>query len=267
MRALTLSILLFAPVSEPADLKPETVREFGVYMADADRQMKARETGGQPFLWSAAESGRWKRLLAEGVLVAPTRESPAHEIERGLVHDWTGAVWIPGAKAEHALKILRDVNSHPRIYAPETLAARRISGSENEFRSSLRTLKKKVITAVLDYEFQTTYRELGPGRWQGVVRSTRIVEVEDYGEPNERQKPEGTGFGFLWRLNSWWNVQERNGGVVMELRSISLTRDIPFGFSWAIKPMVTSMPRETIESTLTKTRAAVLETARQGAGR
>jgi hypothetical protein len=199
--------------------------------------------------------------------VSPTNESPSQDIEDGLIHDWTGSIFVPGAKAEHALRILRDVAGHKRIYAPDTVDSRLISGSGNEFRSSLRTYKKKVIAAVLDYEFQTVYRELAPGRWQGVVRSVRIVEVDNYGKPDERQLPEGTGFGFLWRLNSWWHVEERDGGVAMELRSISLTRDIPFIVSWAVKPMVTSMPKETLEVTLGKTRAAVLAVARQGAAR
>ncbi len=267
MIPLILSLLLFSPAGADAGLKPETLKEFSAYMANADREMQARASGAQPFLWSAADASRWKRLLADGVLVSPTRESASQDVEGGLIHDWTGAVFVPGAKAEHALRILQDVSSHPRIYAPETVAARKLSGNGNEFRSSLRTVKKKVITAVLDYEFHTVYRELAPGRWQGTIRSTRIVEVDDFGSPGERQKPEGTGFGFLWRLNSWWHVEERGGGVVMELRSISLTRDIPLVLSWAIKPMVTSLPKDTLESNLGKTRAAVLAVSRQGAAR
>lgn len=267
MSLLLAFLLLWQPSAFAAELKPETVRQFDAYMAQASSQMQARAEGRGSFLWSASSQERWKTLKSDGVLVSPTNESPSQDVRYGLIHDWTGAVFIPGAKAQHALLVLEDVNNHPRIYAPETLAARKLSGGANEFRSSLRTLKKKVVTAVLDYEFQTVYRELAPGRWQGVVRSTKIVEVENFGEKDERQKPEGSGFGFLWRLNSWWHVEERDGGVAMELRSVSLTRDIPLGLSWAIKPMVTSMPRETLESTLGKTRAAVRALSRQGAAR
>lgn len=264
MKAIILSVLLVAPAPELADLKPETVREFSAYMAEADRQMASRAKGPETFLWSASDPARLKQLVARGVLVSPTGKEPSVEIKHGMVHDWTGAIYVPGAKAAHALRILQEVENHKKIYAPETVDSKLVSrDGKGGFTSTMRTVKKKVITAVLDYEFKTVYRELNPGRWQGVVRSTRIVEVENHGEASERQKPEGTGFGFLWRLNSWWNVEERNGGVVMELRSISLTRDIPFGLGWAIKPMVTSLPRETLESTLGKTRAAVLQATRQ----
>ena len=267
MSLLILGLLLATTPVLSADLKPETVKAFNAYMADADAQMQARATGAKPFLWSASNDARWKQLKAEGVLVSPTFESPSHDVESGLVHDWTGAIFIPGAKVEQALRILQDVDDHKRIYAPDTVDSRMISRNGNEFRSSMRTYKKKVLTSVLDYEFHTVYTQLAPGRWRGRIRSTRIVEVEDYKTPQERQKPEGTGMGFLWRLNSWWHVEERDGGVVMELRSISLTRDIPFGLSWAIKPTVTSLPRETLESNLGKTRAAVMALSNQGAAR
>ena len=131
----------------------------------------------------------------------------------------------------------------------------------------MRTVKKKFLTAVLDYEFKTVYRELKPGRWQGVVRSTHIWEVDNYGRKDEQRKPEGNDSGFLWRLNSWWHVEEINGGVVMELRSVSLTRDIPGLVSFMIKPFVTSLPEETLETTLGKTRSAVLAVASQANGR
>ncbi len=267
MTLLILGLLLAATPSFSVDLKPETVKEFNAYMADAESQMQARASGAQPFLWSASNDARWKRLRAEGVLVSPTYESPSRDVEGGMVHDWTGAIFIPGAKAEQALRILQDVDNHKRIYAPDTVDSKMISRNGNEFRSSMRTYKKKVLAAILDYEFHTVYTQLAPGRWRGAIRSTRIVEVEDYKTPRERQKPEGKGMGFLWRLNSWWHVEERDGGVVMELRSISLTRDIPFGLSWAIKPTVTSLPRDTLESNLGKTRAAVMTLSNHGAGR
>lgn len=268
MTILLLSLLLPPHGVESADLKPRTLQEFDAYMAEANGQMSARASGSQPFLWSTSDPARLGQLKSRGVLVSPTRKEPSTDIDNGLVHDWTGAVYVPGAKAAHALRILQDIDSHKRIYAPDTVDSRLVSRTgPGSFTSTMRTVKKKVIAVVLDYEFTTVYRELKPGRWQGAVRSTRIFEVDNYGEPGERRKPEGTGFGFLWRLNSWWHVEEISGGVVMELRSVSLTRDIPGILSWAIKPMVTSLPKETLETTLGKTRTAVLSLSRQDSAR
>ncbi|MBA3974699.1 MAG: hypothetical protein C0504_10855 [Candidatus Solibacter sp.] len=267
MSWLLLSVLLAQGGAGDIDLAPRTVKEFEAFMDVAGRQMSARASGSQPFLWSASNPDRLAQLKARGVLVSPTNHEPATEIHHGLVHDWTGAIFVPGAKAAHALRILQDIDSHKRIYAPDTVDSRLISrDGGGGFTSSMRTVKKRVITVALDYEFSTAYRELKPGRWQGAVRSTRILEVDNLGQPDERRKPEGTGFGFLWRLNSWWHVEEIEGGVVMELRSVSLTRGVPGLLSWAIKPLVTSLPKETLEITLGKTRSAVLGHARQSPG-
>ena len=60
--------------------------------------------------------------------------------------------------------------------------------------------------------------------------------------------------GFLWRLDTYWSWEERDGGVYVQVESISLTRAIPVGLGWAIGPFVESVPRELLEFTL---RAAV----------
>ena len=38
---------------------------------------------------------------------------------------------------------------------------------------------------------------------------------------------------------------------------MSLTRDLPFGLGWIVRPFVTGVPRETLEFTLSSVRAGV----------
>jgi hypothetical protein len=45
--------------------------------------------------------------------------------------------------------------------------------------------------------------------------------------------------------------------VYVQCESISLTRGIPFGVGWIVRPFVTSIPRETLEFTLETTRKAL----------
>ena len=86
--------------------------------------------------------------------------------------------------------------------------------------------------------------------------ATRIAEVVNPAQPDEHEKPVGHDGGFLWRLNSYWRFEEKDGGVYVEVESISLTRDIPMGLGWLIKPFVTSIPRESLQMTLGSTRSA-----------
>ena len=92
------------------------------------------------------------------------------------------------------------------------------------------------------------------------IYSTRIAQVENAGEPDERELPVGRDGGYLWRLNTYWRLLERDGGTYVQCESISLTRGIPFGFGWMIKPFVTSIPRESLEFTLNTTRKALAVT-------
>jgi len=52
-------------------------------------------------------------------------------------------------------------------------------------------------------------------------------------------------------------MQEGDGGVYVQSEVASLTRDIPTGLGWMIKPFVTGIPKETLKFTLEATRKAV----------
>jgi hypothetical protein len=55
---------------------------------------------------------------------------------------------------------------------------------------------------------------------------------------------------------------QRDGGTYVQCESISLTRGIPFGFAWMIRPFVTGIPRESLEFTLNTTRKTLGGTPR-----
>ena len=85
----------------------------------------------------------------------------------------------------------------------------------------------------------------------------RIAEVQNAGSPKETVLPPDTGYGFLWRLGSYWRFQERDHGVNLECRAISLTRDVPFGLGWIIEPIIQKLPKESLIKTLESTRQGV----------
>jgi galactose mutarotase-like enzyme len=84
-------------------------------------------------------------------------------------------------------------------------------------------------------------------------RSTQISEIAAAGTASERALSAGEEHGFLWRLNTYWSYEERDGGLYMQIESVSLTRSIPLGLGWAIGPFVEKVPRESLEFTLDST--------------
>jgi hypothetical protein len=121
----------------------------------------------------------------------------------------------------------------------------------------LRLLKKQIITVVLDTEHDVQYEKLGEKSWRSVSKTTRISEVDNAGQPDEKVLPAGTGNGFLWRLYSYWRFVERDGGTWIECQAISLTRDVPTGLGWIVSPVIKNLPRNSLQNTFLATRKAL----------
>jgi hypothetical protein len=236
-----------------AELKPKTVEAFDRYIRDTELRLAASKV----FLWADQSADRARRVKAGEVLVEPFRGQAVTPVPGGLVHDWVASVFIPGATLERTLGMVRDYGHHQDIYKPEVIGSRVISHTGNDFHIYLRLLKKKVITVVLNSEHDVKYTPLDKTRWRSVSRATKIAEVENAGKPEEREKPPGTGEGFLWKLNSYWRFEERDGGTWLECEAISLTRDVPTGLGWLIEPIIRDLPKESLANTLRSTRAAL----------
>jgi hypothetical protein len=107
--------------------------------------------------------------------------------------------------------------------------------------------------------FDVRYAMPGPTRAVSQSYSTRIAEVENPDEPNEHELPVGNDHGYLWRLDNYWRVEEKDGGAYVQVESIALTRRIPTLVAWLVNPLVRSIPRSVLSSLLTATREAVLK--------
>jgi len=156
---------------------------------------------------------------------------------------------------------LQDYDNQAKYYAPDVERSRLESRNGNEFHVFLRFRRHEVVTVVLDTEHTVNYYRDSPTKARSRSSATRIVQVEDAGKPGEREKPLGEDDGFLWRMETWWRLQERDGGVYVQNEVVSLTRDIPTGLGWLVEPFITNIPRESLEFTLRATRKAVLSKA------
>jgi hypothetical protein len=247
-----------AQTASVVQLKPQTVQAFDTHVRDAEAEMERTLHGNGPFLWCDLIPERAQKIR-QGHIVAQfwSGRGPV-KVPSGLIHDWIGAVFIPGTTVEETLALIQDYDNHKNIYKPEVIDSALKSHEGNDFKIYLRLLKKKIITVVLDTDHDVHYLSLDRTRWFCRSQTTRIAEVEDAGSPKERVLPPDTGYGFLWRLYSYWRFQENDSGVYAECRAISLTRDVPFGLGWIIEPIIQNLPRESLINTLEATRQALL---------
>ncbi|MGB9256344.1 MAG: hypothetical protein WCC25_16015 [Candidatus Korobacteraceae bacterium] len=251
-------------------LKPRTLEAFEEYIREAEAAMQPSLKGDSAFLWSDTDHQRAQQVR-HGKIVAQlwAGDGPV-KLPNGLIHDWTGAVFVPNATVDQTLTLVQNYDNHKNIYQPEVIDSRLISHDGNDFKIFLRLLKKKIITVVLDTDHDVHYSEVAPGRWFCRSYTTRIVVVEDIGTEKEHELGLDTGYGFLWRLYSYWKFDEKRDerrtsaaaahGVYIECRAISLTRDIPYGLGWIIDPIIRKLPQESLIHTLECTRKA-LQTA------
>ena len=244
-----------------ADLKPATVVAYEKYVSQREKAIARDRLQAPRFLWLEQSPERLRQARAGQVVIDDWEGGPSRDIPDGMIQDWIGGIFIPGATLAQTLALVQDYDNHRRYYAPEVIDSRLIERNGDLFRIHLRVLKKKVITAVLDTEHEVRYFTLNEHRAHSRSASTRIVEIDDFGESTQRELPPGDDHGFLWRWNSYWRFDQRDGGVYVECESISLSRDIPFGLSFVVEPIIRSLPRESLRNTLENTRRAVIALA------
>jgi hypothetical protein len=254
----------------PAKLHAETVAAFDRYEHLTEERNDTELQRGSGLLWVDAlpES---QRTVAYAAL--KRGEVQIHQLNTldngkpmvcpgGLIHHWVGVVLIPGAKLDEVLAVLQDYDHQSTFYAPDVERSRIESQEGDHFRVFLRFRRHKVITVVLNTEHDVHYFRDAPGRAHSRSSAVRIAEVENPGKSDEREKSPGDDGGYLWRMETWWRMEERDDGVYVQSEVASLTRDIPTGLGWLVGPFVTSIPKETLLFTLESTRRAVVAGAK-----
>ncbi|MGB7189890.1 MAG: hypothetical protein WBD10_07130, partial [Acidobacteriaceae bacterium] len=174
-----------------------------------------------------------------------------------LLHDWRGTAFAPGATAADFVRLMKDFRSYPRIFAPQVLHARVLAQHGDHFQVEMRIRQHHVITVVLDATYNVTFTRLDARRGTSVSRSVRIDEIGSPGTPNEHALKPSEAHGFLWQMNTYWSYEQHDGGLYIQVESVSLTRSIPRGLGWAVGPFVESIPRESLEFTLRSVRNAL----------
>ncbi|HEV2444620.1 MAG TPA: hypothetical protein VGS58_01805 [Candidatus Sulfopaludibacter sp.] len=257
--ALVLALRTAAQAQAPAagSASPEALRDYTAYLRVMESRMDAAVQERDGFLWANTPERR-AQVRAAGVLCEPRNARGDVRVTKGLIHDWVGSSFIPGAAMEQVLAPIQDYDHHKNSYRPVVIDSRTLEHQGNDYKVRLRLVKRKIIRVVVDVDSEVHYRPLANGDWQSRAHGTRIVEIADAGGPNERALPPSDDHGFLWRLDTYWLFRQRDGGVYVECEAVSLSRAIPAALAWLIEPIVRSLPKDELVQTLTSTRALVL---------
>jgi hypothetical protein len=257
---LTALFLLAAPRCAAADPSPAAVTGFNTYIAQLESRLARQHNSEDGFLapFDAA------RVRGGEVIVERLTPASGATFSGALLYHWRGTAFAPGATAGDLERLLRDYSRYPQVYAPQVMKARVMAQDGNHFQTVLRVSQKHVITAVLDTTYDVQFYSAAAAddaslgrRGYSISHSTRVDEIESPGTANEKALDANHEHGFLWRLNTYWSWEERDGGLYMQIETVSLTRSIPTGLGWAIGPFINSIPRESLDFTLRATANAL----------
>jgi hypothetical protein len=255
------SLLLIAgPDVALADAAPGAIAGFEAYRVNVEARLVAQHRSwsnpGRGFLAPCADSpaaveGRLRRgdLIIERIALDEGAARRAAS-SGALLHHWRGTAFVPGMKVADFLKVMRDFDRYPQSFAPQIERARVLTHEGDRFDVSMRIRQKHVITVVMDTDYTIEFTQLDSTHGYSISHSTRVAEIASPGTGAEHALSASEEHGFLWRLNTYWSYEERDGGLYLQIEAVSLTRAIPTGLGWVIGPYVESIPRESMEFTL-----------------
>jgi len=259
LRALMVMLVcgssLIAPtLSRGAELKQDTLVYWDAYLDGARPQIDSQK----PFLWVDQKPERLQRVRDGEILVISSGKENPKPVDSGLIHDWTGAAFLPGARVEDVLSAVRDYGNYKEYYKPTVVDSRMLSRYGPCEKYSMRVVNKEVVAeTALDMEYETCYSKIDDRRWYSVTHTTRVQELRHYGRANEQELPPDHGSGFIWRLYSVARYEERDGGTYVEVEAIVLSRDIPTALRWVVNPIVRRVSRNSMLLSLQETKDAV----------
>lgn len=257
LRAISwlLLIILIVVNANCAQGEPtaEAVSAFNTYVHALEARLGKQHQSVDNFFSPPLTPQTEKRLQQGELIIEPVTPLTGSALPGALLHDWRGTAFAPGAKAADFERLMKNISGYPQHYAPQVLEAKLLSQQGDHLQALLRVRQKHVLTVVLDTTYDITFGRLDAQHGYSISRSIKIAEIESPGTSAERALDPKQDHGFLWRLNTYWSYEERDGGLYLQIESVSLTRSVPAGLNWIISPFIQKIPRESLEFTLRAT--------------
>jgi hypothetical protein len=241
------ALLLLLVTAHPLSAEPSAaaVSAFNAYTTAVESRL-ARQHHTSTILAPADNA----RLHRGEHVIERVSTNPTTTAQGALLHHWRGTAFAPGAHAADFERLLRDFDAYPQHFAPQVTQARILTTAGDRMTATMRIRQHHVVTVVMDTAYAIDFVPLDTHHGYSTSRSTRIDEIADPGTRSEHELSPAQEHGFLWRLNTYWTWEERDGGLYLQIETVSLTRAVPTGLGWAIRPYIESIPRESMEFTL-----------------
>jgi len=250
-----------------SELKPVTLDAFQHYVGVTENRMAGEIGGSNGFLWIDRLPPQQREAalaqLRQGQVITQRLETRENgqpiPIPSGMVHHWLALVFVPGVNLAQTIAQQQDFDRSAEIYGPDIQRSKLLGADGDNFRIYYRLHRHVMIASpTYDANFDIRFLPLDGDREYSRSYSTRIAEIIDAGMPSEREKPVGLDLGYLWRLNTYTQYEERDGGVYIQTEFVALSRSVPAIFAWLVNPYIRSIPQEYLIHILSATRTDLI---------
>jgi len=181
------------------------------------------------------------------------------EMPGASLQDWMGVTLLEAATLERVRDFVLNYADYKYYFKQYFTDSRQVKREGDTFDAFLRLSRKQFSTVLLNINLTANYVALDPAHGYVISHSTHIGEVAHpkAKEPADQERPASDAYGYLWRLNQYWRIEQTGDGVYVELESITLTRPAgglnPARF---LNGFVQDFPKEFVEGLLEGLRQA-----------
>lgn len=239
-----------------AHLEMATVALFQDYTAKFEQQVSSAFSSSGKLWIDDDHTGRRKDFDA-GKPAVMARQN--EDIRNGSIHHYSGAIRVPGARIEEVRRVMVDYSNYPNYFKPDVARGSGVlqpdSTPEDEhFKTRLFLTEATLwIDVAYDAQYDSHYRRLDAVKWISRSTTLSIKELIDAKKLDGSTYPEGEDHGFLWRTNTYWFARERDGGLDLQVDSMTLSRTSPLGTAW----WGNKRTRDAVDKMLRDTKAAI----------
>jgi hypothetical protein len=242
-----LLIYLSTPSRVLAEPTPAALTAFNSYVHAVETRLTQQHRSAAAFLAPVAPVQESDTRLRRGEIIIEERTpSGGLALPGALLHHWRATAFVPGADADSFAGLLKNVEAYPAEFSPQVVQARVLMRDGDRLKAWMRVRQHHVITVEMDTTYDVNFGKLDAQHGYSISRSTQISELDSSGHAVDASQDHG----FLWRQNTYWSYEERDGGLYIQVESVSLTRSIPTGLGWMVGPFIESVPRQSLEFTL-----------------
>lgn len=243
--------VVFPPL--PAATSADWSRYVAAVGERMDRELKS--TAGYLALDFGGSAAADRKSVLSGstsIVQMAARDAKGRELDvrDGWVHDWRGAILLPGIKLERLFQRLQ--MEVPGAGKGDVLEGY-IRGRRQDapiITTFMKIRREYYFTFVYNTEHEVEFRKRDALHGSSRSVATRIAQVAEAGTRSEHDYAAGQDDGYLLRWNSYWRYEEVPQGVIAECESVSLSNPAPALMGPLARMISRSAARESMERAL-----------------